>query len=150
MTKKSHILYRILTYSVTIIGSLWLFYVIIGGFNETLLKNKKNNQLATIAPELIAAANLKIAGNIEEAEFLLNSFVQENPQNYDGRLMLSEIYFETCMKDTLNCDLALWNLTYLIEKFPAKDLPYLYRSDVYYKLGDSIAAERDIADRLNN
>lgn len=92
----------------------------------------------------MAASKLKAEGNDEAAEVLLKEYLVEHPKSFEGRMMLAELYFEDCMKDTLNCELALWNLTYMIEKYPKRQQPYIYRSDVYLKLGDSISAKADI------
>ena len=148
MSKKPHILYSILVYSITIAGSLWLIFIAITDFNQGVLEQKTVSNSTPFPPELIAASKLNAQGNKEAAAGILTAFIEESPNNYEGRLMLSELYFEDCLKDTLNCDLALWNLTFLIKKFPQKKQPYLYRADVYYKLGDSISAQRDLAEQL--
>jgi len=144
LNKKIHILYSILVYSITIVGSCWLIFIAITDFNQEVVNNKTTNK-RVFPSELITASKLKAKGNTEAATALLTAFVEDKPNNYEGRLMLSELYFEECLKDTLNCDLALWNLTFLIKKFPHKKQPYLYRSDIYYKLGDTISAQRDLS-----
>lgn len=143
MAKKPNILYVTLIYTVTIVGSCWLIYLSINDFNRGILEQKKysSNKLPV---ELLEASKLKAMGNVGAAEQVLNAFIVENPDSYEGRLMLSELYYENCIKDTIHCDLALWNLTFLIEKFPQKNQPLIYRSDVYYKLGDTLSAERDL------
>ena len=83
-------------------------------------------------------------GEIDKAAKLFEQLLKLDPNDYNSRMMLAEIFHEQCIrKDTL-CEHALLQLTLLIRKFPEKLRPLELRSKLYLKLNDTISSRNDV------
>tara|TARA_B110000305_G_scaffold119542_1_gene134228 strand:+ start:242 stop:646 length:405 start_codon:yes stop_codon:yes gene_type:complete len=92
---------------------------------------------------IMEAAQLYKKGEIDIAEKLLNQLLKMDPNDYNSRMLLAEIFHEQCIrKDTL-CEHAELQLTLLIRKFPKKLRPLELRSKLFLKLNDTIASRND-------
>lgn len=93
---------------------------------------------------LSEGALLYQSGDVDQAAKVFDQLLKVDPNNYDSRVMLAEIYHEQCIKEDTNCEQAMWQLDYLIEKFPRKIKPLEMRSKLFLKLNDTISSRNDV------
>ena len=90
------------------------------------------------------AAQLYKKGEIDNAEKLLDQLLKMDPNDYNSRMLLAEIFHEQCIKNDTLCEHALLQLTLLIRKFPKKIRPLELRSTLFLKLNDTISSRNDV------
>ncbi len=92
---------------------------------------------------IMDGALLYKSGEVDKAAKLFDQLLKLDPNDYESRMMLAEIFHEQCIrKDTL-CEHALLQLTLLIRKFPEELRPLELRSKLYLKLNDTISSRND-------
>mgnify|MGYP003976828819 FL=1 len=92
---------------------------------------------------IMDAAQLYKKGEINNAEKLLDQLLKMDPNDYNSRMLLAEIFHEQCIKNDTLCEHALLQLTLLIRKFPKKLRPLELRSKLFLKLNDTISSRND-------
>lgn len=93
---------------------------------------------------IIDGAILYKSGELDKAAKVFDQILKSDPNNYETRMMLAEIYHEQCIKSDTLCENALLQLTLLIRKFPDKIRPLELRSKLYLKLNDTISSRNDV------
>jgi len=83
-------------------------------------------------------------GELDKAAKVFDQILKLDPNNYESRMMLAEIFHEQCIKSDTLCENALLQLTLLIRKFPNKIRPLELRSKLYLKLNDTISSRNDV------
>ena len=96
------------------------------------------------ANPIMDAAQLYKKGEIDNAEKLLDQLLKMDPNDYNSRMLLAEIFHEQCIKNDTLCEHALLQLTLLIRKFPKKLRPLELRSKLFLKLNDTISSRNDV------
>lgn len=113
-------------------------------------KVEKDRAYESLKKKKIAVIN-QIKSSVEEIERgnslkainILEQVLKQHPENYDAQFILTETLSKECIeKDTL-CDMALWQLSILIEQYPKNISGYELRQNVLLHLGDSIGASND-------
>jgi len=102
------------------------------------------NSIIRNANPIIDAAQLYKKGEINNAEKLLDQLLKIDPNDYNSRMLLAEIFHEQCIKNDTLCEHALLQLTLLIRKFPEKPKPLELRSKLFLKLNDTISSRNDV------
>ena len=92
---------------------------------------------------IMDAAEFYKRGEIDNAEKLLDQLLKMDPNDYNSRMLLAEIFHEQCIKNDTLCEHALLQLTLLIRKFPKKIRPLELRSRLFLKLNDTISSRND-------
>ena len=96
------------------------------------------------ATPIMEAAQLYKKGEIDNAEKLLDQLLKIGPNDYNSRMLLTEIFHEQCIKNDTLCEYARFQLDFLITKFPKKIRPLELRSTLFLKLNDTIASRNDV------
>ena len=103
----------------------------------------KESIIRNTAP-VMNAAELYKKGEIDNAEKLLDQLLKMDPNDYNSRMLLAEIFHDQCIKNDTLCEHALLQLTLLIRKFPKKIRPLELRSTLFLKLNDTISSRNDV------
>jgi len=102
----------------------------------------KENNLA-VFNQIQKGAQAIENGNQSDAIDIFEKILKQQPSNFDARFLLAETLSKECIeKDTL-CDVALWQLSILIENHPNAIPVYKLRQSIYIHLGDSIGYDSD-------
>ena len=143
MEKKPNIIFSILKYSIFFFGVFWIMYSLTIDLKEDREEYEQQNIVRHSTP-IMDGALLYEKGEIDKAAKLFEQLLKLDPNDYNSRMMLAEIFHEQCIrKDTL-CEHALLQLTLLIRKFPKKLRPLELRSKLYLKLNDTISSRNDV------
>ena len=109
-----------------------------------LKQDREEYEHQSIVRSSADGALLYQTGEVDKAAILLDQLLKIDPNNYENRMKLAEIFHEQCIrKDTL-CEHALLQLTLLTRKFPKKLRPLELRSKLYLKLNDTISSRNDV------
>ena len=93
---------------------------------------------------IMDAALLYKNGEVDKAAKFFDQLLKLDPNDYESRMMLAEIFHEQCIrKDTLS-EYARFQLDFLIRKFPKKIRPLELRSTLFLELNDTIASRNDV------
>ena len=103
----------------------------------------KESIIRNTAP-VMNAVQLYKNGEIDKAEKLLDQLLKMDPNDYNSRMLLAEIFHDQCIKNDTLCEHALLQLTLLIRKFPKKIRPLQLRSTLFLKLNDTISSRNDV------
>ncbi len=145
MKGSGKIIWPLISVAIIVTGVLWIFSLMMQDYRKGDEMVEEKMKEVTIFENLKIAATYKQKGNQEKAIDMFSAILKLDPENYDGRMMLAETYYETCIeKDTL-CDEALWQLNILVEKFPTMAEPYELRSEILFLMNDTVAGQRDKA-----
>ena len=107
-------------------------------------ENYKNKITSIPYTPINKAAMLYQNGELDKAAKLFDQLLKADPNNYETRMMLAEIFHEQCIKNDTLCENALLQLCLLIRKFPKKVRPLELRSKLYLKLNDTISSRNDV------
>lgn len=143
MEKKPNIIYPILKYSIFFFGVLWVMYSLTIDLKQDREEYDERNNVIAYSP-ISEGALLYKNGELDKAAKHFDQLLKLDPNNYENRMMLAEIYHEQCIKNDTLCEHALMQLTLLIRKFPTKILPLELRSKLYLKLNDTISSRDDV------
>ena len=144
LEKKPNIIFPILKYSIFFFGILWLMY----SLTIDLKKDREEyeqQQAGTPSTPIMNGAILYENGELDQAAKLFDQILKSDPNNFESRMMLAEIYHEQCIKSDTLCEHAMLQLTLLIKKFPKQIRPLQLRSKLYLKLNDTISSRNDAA-----
>ena len=92
---------------------------------------------------IMDGALLYKSGEVDKAAKLFDQLLKLDPNDYESRMMLAEIFHEQCIKNDTLCEHALLQLTLLVRKFPKKIRPLELRSKLFLKLNDTISSRND-------
>jgi hypothetical protein len=92
---------------------------------------------------IMDAALLYKNGEVDKAAKFFDQLLKLDPNDYESRMMLAEIFHEQCIKNDTLCEHALLQLTLLVRKFPKKIRPLELRSKLFLKLNDTISSRND-------
>ena len=143
MDKKPNIIFPILKYSIFFFGILWVMYSLTLDLKEDREEYEQQSYLSPTTP-VMDAAILYQNGEIDQAAKLFDQLLKSDPNNYENRMMLAEIFHEQFIKKDTLCENALLQLTLLIRKFPQKIRPLELRSKLFLKLNDTISSRNDV------
>jgi len=143
LKEKTNIIFPIIKYTIFFGGVLWMMYSLTLDLKEDRksFSTKSNSiEYSPISKGILLYKN----GELDKASELFDQIVKADPSKYDNRLMLAEIYHDQCILKDTNCELALWQLDFLIEKFPTKIRPLEMRSKIFLKLKDTVSSRNDV------
>ena len=73
------------------------------------------------ATPIMEAAQLYKKGEIDNAEKLLDQLLKIGPNDYNSRMLLTEIFHEQCIKNDTLCEYARFQLDFFNNKISKKD-----------------------------
>lgn len=109
---------------------------------ERSIETQKKKKIAVINQIRSSVEEIE-RGNSIKAIDMLDQIVKKHPDNFDAQMILTETLSKECTENDTLCDVALWQLSLFIEKYPKSVSGYELRQNVLLHLGDSTGASND-------